>query len=146
MTNKLTKQKLLKAISLIPKNHNQAYVEKVIKTILSLFDQTKYYVLTTKNYRLSRTATINFILKNRLRTCGSIATVLAYVLRSVGFTVVLVDGKLKKDNKWSKHGWIKVKLGRTWRSFDPFSLNFRVNKKNHKVVGAHSSWKEIKHK
>ncbi len=146
MINRLTKKRLLKAISLIPPSPNQAYIEKVIEAVHSLFDQHKYYVLTTKNYRLSRGATLNFILKNRLRTCGSITTVLAHILRSVGFTVMLVDGKLRKDNKWSKHSWLKVKLGKTWHSFDPFSKNFLIDKKTHKVLGVYSSWKEIKQK
>ncbi len=139
----ITKQNLLKIIENIPKTIDETYINQVIVKIHSLFDETRFCVTTTKNLRLSRKVSLDFILKNRLKTCGSLATVLAYVLSQQGFSVILVDGKLKRDKKWHRHGWLKVKIGKNWQSFDPFSTNFVVNSKTHKVLGFYTSWREL---
>ncbi|MFA5070532.1 MAG: transglutaminase domain-containing protein [Patescibacteria group bacterium] len=141
---KITKEVLLRAVPVYETGNKVKYVNELIKTVHSFFDDKKYFIGYTTNLRLSRTTDLNKIFQLRLRTCGAMATVLAFVLRQKGFTVRLVDGKLYRHGRWGRHAWIEVLINKTWRAFDPFSPGFLADKRTHKRVRAYESWKEMK--
>jgi hypothetical protein len=120
-----------------------AQVKQNIRAVQLLLDPTKYYVQTTNNYRLSRKASVAYILKHKLRTCGSVSTLLAYLLRKKGYYVRLVDGKLKRNGGWHQHAWIEVLIENKWKAFDAFAKGFTVTSKTHKKLGAYNSWTEL---
>lgn len=119
------------------------HIRQVIQIIHSYFDPAKYYITITKNLRLSRKASLNFIMKNRFRTCGSLSYVTAVLLRKLGYQVRLIDGKRKISGRWARHAWIEVKLKDKWQPFDLFAKDFKLNSKKNRKINTYRSWREL---
>ena len=119
-------------------------VINVIRAVLAEFDSKKYYVTQTRNWRLSRFVSVPIIIKMKLRTCGSISSVVTSVLRNLGYPVKLIDGKLYSEGEWRRHSWLEVQLGKEGKfvSFDPFAKNFMITKK-HRKSSSYTDWSEM---
>jgi hypothetical protein len=139
-----TVAKLLAEAAKIDDTDDPRYVRHVIKIVHGYFDPAKYYITTTKNFRLSRKANLSFIMKNRFRTCGSLSFITAVLLRKLGHEVRLIHGQRKKSGRWIHHAWIEVKLKDTWQPFDLFAEHFRLDPKNSRKISTHRSWNELK--
>jgi len=107
------------------------------------FDPAKYYIITTNNLKLSGEASLHFIMKNRLRTCGSLSFVAVVLLKKLGFQSRLVGGKRKASGRWVHHAWIEVKLKNRWQPFDLFAKNFKLSPKKSRKIKTCRSWKEL---
>jgi len=135
--------KLSAQASKIKNTGDLRYIRKILKIIHGYFDPAKYYVTTTNNLKLSRKAGLHFIMKNRLRTCGSLSYVAAVLLRRLGYKVRLVNGKRRVNRHWAQHAWIEVELKNRWQPFDLFAKNFKLSPKQNRKIRTCQSWKEL---
>ncbi len=135
---------LLSQAKRIENTNDKEYIRRIIRIIHAYFDPAKYYVTTTNNFRLSRKASLNFIMKNRLRTCGSLSFIAAMLLKKLGYQTRLVDGKRKiNGGHWAQHAWIEVKFNNKWQSFDLFAKDFRLDSKKNKKIRTYLTWRKL---
>ncbi|MFH0874073.1 MAG: transglutaminase-like domain-containing protein [Candidatus Komeilibacteria bacterium] len=116
---------------------------KIITDIRNYFNPAKYHTSTTQKKSESRCLPVSVILRRRLRTCGSIASVSALVLRYLGLPTKLIDGKLKRNGVWRSHAWIEVYLpGKNkFIPFDAFSAEYKVGR-DHRRVASYNDWSQ----
>lgn len=133
---------LIKKARAIPhRGVSERYIFNLIKLIKAEFDRRKYTVTVTHNLKQSRLMSAKDVLLKRQRSCGSLATVMASLLRSLGIPTKLIDGYYKGKDK--HYAWIEVYLE---KKFVPFDVNLRSHKltKYHKKVGEYVDWSEMK--
>jgi len=135
--------KLSAQASKIKNTDDSRYIRQIMKIVHGYFNPAKYYVTTTNNLILSRKASLNFIMKNRLRTCGSLSSVAAMLLKKLGFQTRLVHGKQNIDGRWAQHAWIEVKLKDKWQPFDLFAKDFKLVPNKNKKIRTCQSWREL---
>lgn len=112
------------------KKRNKEYIEKVLKIIRSEFNPKKHKTFFTNNFSQSRFISIKDIFKKRQATCGSLATVVATLLRISGIPVKLIDGYYDKKIENKRHAWNEIYIP-SLKKFVPFDItreDFRVGK------------------
>lgn len=99
-------------------NVDEKYVEKVLNIIAEEFDSEKHQTTSTNDIKKSRFTTVSDILAKRQASCGSKATVVASVLRSLKIPTKLIHGLYVKNNPNMRHAWNEVSLKDEWMPFD----------------------------
>lgn len=105
-------------------------VRIILKKIRAEFDPKKHHVFVTRDFRKSRFIGVRAILKKRQATCGSIATVVASMFRTLGIPTKLVNGYYRKRNPNMRHAWNEIYI-ESERRFIPFDItrkSFRLGR------------------
>ncbi len=98
---------------------DEDYVKKIMSVILDEFDSSKHEITSTNDIKVSRFITVSDVLKKRQRSCGSIATVVASVLRNLQIPTKLIHGKYTRYNPNMNHAWNEVNIdGDDWTPLD----------------------------
>jgi hypothetical protein len=98
---------------------DEAYVEKILEIIASEFNPNRYQITRTNDIKVSRFINVKNVLDKRLSSCGSKATVVASVLRSLNIPTKLVHGLYIDRNPRMRHAWNEVCLNEGyWVPFD----------------------------
>jgi len=99
---------------------SKAFIYKVLRVIKEEFNPKKHKTMTTNFYQKSRFISVKDILHKRQIFCGSMATVVASVFRSLGQPVKLIDGFIEKDGAQRRHAWneIYIPTAKKFVSFD----------------------------
>jgi len=119
------------------KKQNKEYIEKVIRIIRSEFNPKKHKTYFTNNFRKSRFISVKDIFKKRQATCGSLATVVATLLRISGIPVKLIDGYYKKEGASKQHAWNEIYFP-DYKKFLPMD----ITRMNYKITDNHIKRKE----
>jgi transglutaminase/protease-like cytokinesis protein 3 len=135
---------LLDKISTIDNSKiDEAYVENVLRLIADEFDPSKHQTTSTNDIRISRFITANDILEKRQASCGSMATVVASVLRSLKIPTKLIHGMYIKNNPNMCHAWNEVSLrNNEWTPYDITRNDFKLDKFHIKKFEA-LDWEEF---
>jgi transglutaminase-like putative cysteine protease len=94
------------------------YIKKNLRIIDAEFDPLKYNITKTNNLKDSRYINVREILRIRQDSCGSLATVVASVLRTLGISCKLIHGRYFRDNGSIFHAWNEVHIDGNWIPFD----------------------------
>ena len=128
------------------KPHTAANVRLMIEQILKHFSYQEY-LTNTHDLAKSRFVGVRKIISIRLRTCGSLASITASVLRQLGYPTKLIDGRFRHGQKIFRHAWIEVNLDpeKKYRSFDPNRYPGRITK-SYLKRGQYVDWSELETK
>lgn len=99
-------------------NIDISYVIEVLKIIADEFNSEKYKVKETHNITESRFVCVKDILDRRQNSCGSMASVVASVFRSLNIPTKLVHGRYVKNNPNMRHAWNEILINNEWLPFD----------------------------
>lgn len=132
---------LKKAKSVVNEKIDEAYVKKVLTLIKNEFDSEKQETTTTRDFKLSRFIGVNDVLNKRQKSCGSVATVVAAVFRSLGIPTKLINGYLGEGENM-RHAWNEIYFDGAWHPFDITRGNFAVGEK-HIRKGEYVDWAEM---
>lgn len=119
-------------------------VTAVLKIIKEEFDPRVHMITTTNDFTASRFVSVRHILEKRQYSCGSLASVVAAVLRHCGLPTKLIDGKFIKKNPDMRHAWNEVYINRRWVAFDIMQKDFQLTK-HHIKKGEYVDWEELEH-
>jgi transglutaminase/protease-like cytokinesis protein 3 len=120
---------LLNNIDKIGKNRSEnKYVKTILLAIHEEFNPAKYKITHTNDFKKSRFISVKNILNKRQASCGSKATVVASVLRSLGYPTKLINGLYIKDNPQMRHAWNEVLINNKWVIFDITRKDFKIGK------------------
>lgn len=134
---------LLVKINKIDKPKNQKdYIVKVLEAIREEFNPDKYRITITNDFKKSRFISVRNILKKRQRSCGSITTVVASVLRSLGIPTKLINGYYIKVNPNMRHAWNEIYINKKWISLDIMRKDFRIGK-HHLKKNEWVDWRDL---
>ena len=125
-----------------PTTIDEAYIIEILKVIKEEFNPTLHTITTTHDFKISRFITVNEILEKRQRSCGSLVSVVASVLRCLGLPTKLIDGMFIKNNPNMKHAWIEVFIGGAWAPFDIMQKDFKLTS-YHIKKGEYVDWQEL---
>jgi transglutaminase/protease-like cytokinesis protein 3 len=104
-------QRLLdKVATIVNSKVDEVYVLSVLRLIAEEFDPKKHQVTGTNDIRVSRFITAGDVLEKRQNSCGSMATVVASVLRTLKVPTKLIHGLYIKNNPLMRHAWNEVSL------------------------------------
>lgn len=106
---------------------DKKYIEKVLLAIRDEFNSEKHQVTYTNDFRQSRFISVGDVLGKRQNSCGSKATVVASVLRSLQIPTKLVHGFYEKENPNMRHAWNEVYINNEWIPFDITRKDFNLN-------------------
>ena len=126
----------------VKKDHSRSSVVAVLDFVNQEFNPADHKVTTTNNFNASRFTAVPEILVKRQRTCGSLASVAAAVLRSLGLPTKLVDGKFVKRDPRMRHAWIEVYIDQTWMPFDIMQKDYALTS-YHVKLGEYVDWEEL---
>jgi len=127
---------------------NEEYVKKVLSAIIDEFDSTKHEITSTNDIKISRFITAADVLEKRQFSCGSLATVVASVLRNLQIPTKLIHGKYIRYNPNMRHAWNEVNIdGDDWKPVDiTLSKNeFELDEFHIKIFEA-LDWEEFENK
>jgi len=118
-------------------------VGNIINLVRQIFSY-QGYVTTTHDLAKSRFITIKKIIELRLRTCGSLASITAAILRQLGYPTILIDGRLTIDGKSIHHAWLEVVLVKPKRilAIDPSRKPGKITKRYQRRA-AYLDWSEL---
>ena len=134
---------LLDKIQRIKRNTvDVAYVRRVLQAIREEFDPKVHPITTTHNFITSRFISVRDVVEQRQRSCGSLASVVAAVLRGLGIPTKLVDGRFIKHNPNMRHAWNEVLIGGQWVAFDVMQKDFRLTA-HHVRKGEYVDWQQL---
>ena len=121
---------------------DEAYIEKILSVIIDEFNIKKHEITRTNDFRQSRFISVVDILEKRQNSCGSLATVVASVLRTLKIPTKLIHGFYKKNNPNMRHAWNEVYLEDHWVPFDITHRNFKLDEFNLKESEA-LDWEDM---
>jgi len=124
---------------------DEDYVLKILQAIKEEFDPRKHEITRTNNLRTSRLISVSDVLAKRQNSCGSMATVVASVLRNLKIPTKLIHGLFIKDNPEMRHAWNEISLNNTWEPFDITRNDFKIGDSHIKKFEA-LDWEEIEDK
>jgi len=127
-TKDYPKSLLIKIKKIKKGKSEKQYIVKVLKAIREEFDPRNYKVTYTNDFKKSRFISAANVLKKRQRSCGSLATIVASILRNLGYPTKLIDGFYIKDNSKMRHAWNEVFINKKWLQFDISRKNLRIGK------------------
>lgn len=138
------KQLIDKVRKVKTKNFSRQFAVKALELIKKEFDPKKHKVTKATNFAKSRFISSTDILKKRQSSCGSMATVVASVFRSLGIPVKLIDGMFVNDDPQMQHAWNEIYFPLLKR-FIPFDITRKYFKigKNHIRKGEYVDWSEL---
>jgi transglutaminase/protease-like cytokinesis protein 3 len=138
-------QWLLDKISVIErKSIDEEYIKKILEVIRDEFDSKKNTTTITNDIVESRFISVSEILERRQRSCGSMASVVASVLRNLGIPTKLVHGRFVKNRPGMYHAWNEVRINHGWKSFDTTQVDGSYNiGEFHKKILETVDWEEI---
>lgn len=123
-------QHLLKKVTKVQfSKFSEEVICKIFKVIRREFDPRLHQVKVIKNFAQSRFISANDVFKKRQFSCGSLATVVASIFRTLDIPTKLIDGKFIKDNPNMKHAWNEIYVS-SKNEFIPFDItkpNFRIS-------------------
>ena len=99
---------LVNKIKKINKKFGENFIRKAFIIIMKNFNTKRYKITTAKSLKQSRLICVSDIMAKRQRTCGSLATVVASVFRTIGIPVKLIDGGYIEDNPNMNHAWNEI--------------------------------------
>lgn len=120
------------------------FLTDVAGVVLQELDRKKYKVITTRNWRKSRFISAENILRKRLRTCGTMALLVACGLRHLGIPTKLINGYFAVTKEKSRHAWNEVYFPE-YKKFLPMDitrLNYKISEKHIKVKEC-VDWEEL---
>ncbi len=100
------------------------YIIEILRIVKEEFNPSKYEITKTHDFKTSRFISVADVLEKRQYSCGSLATVVASVLRNLGIPVKLINGKFVKNNPNMKHAWVEVFILGDWVPFDIMQKKF----------------------
>ncbi|MFH1508755.1 MAG: transglutaminase domain-containing protein [bacterium] len=122
-------KELLVEVKKIKKENNQKdYILEIFKLVKEEFNPQKHDITTTNDFKISRFISANEVYKKRQRSCGSIATVMASLLRTLGYPTKLVNGFYIKNNPQMRHAWNEVMINGKWVAIDIMRNDFKLDK------------------
>lgn len=107
---------------------DEKYIIKILKLIREEFNPKKFKTTYTNNFKESRFISVRNILKKRQKSCGSMATVVASVMRNLGYPTKLINGMYIKEKDNMRHAWNEIYINGQWISFDITRKNFKLDK------------------
>lgn len=125
-----------------PKN-DRSYVIEILELIRGEFDPRKFKTTYTNNFKKSRFISVKNILKKRQRSCGSMATVVASVIRSLGYPTKLINGFYVKEKDDMRHAWNEIYIKGRWVPFDVTRKDFKIGK-YHVKKDEFVDWSDLK--
>ncbi|MCG2693858.1 transglutaminase-like domain-containing protein [Candidatus Parcubacteria bacterium] len=125
------------------KKVDRSFIIEVLQAIKEEFDSKLHTITTTHDFKTSRFISVKEVLEKRQRSCGSMSTVVASVLRNFGVSVKLINGMFIKDNPNMRHAWIEVWLDNEWVPFDITKKNFALTP-YHIRLGEYVDWEDLK--
>lgn len=81
-------------------------------------------------------------LKQRQRSCGSLVSVTAAVLRNLGIQTKLIDGRSIKRDPRMRHAWVEVFIDGSWVPFDIIQKDYALTP-HHVKLGEYLDWEEL---
>jgi len=123
-------------------DHGRSGVMAVLDVIKQEFNPAEHMVSTTNNFAASRFTTVPAIMAKRQRSCGSLASVVAAVLRNLGIPTKLIDGKFVKRDPRMRHAWVEVYLDQVWVPFDIMQKEYALTP-YHVKRGEYLDWEEL---
>jgi len=124
------------------KDHERNGVVAILDVIKKEFDPAEHDIRTTNDFNVSRFTAVPEIIDRRQRSCGSLASVVAAVLRSLGIPTKLVDGKFVKRDPRMRHAWVEVYVGRMWVPFDIMQKDYALTP-YHVKLGEYVDWEDL---
>lgn len=121
------------------------FIINVLEIIKDEFNPAKHKITKTNILEQSRFITVKDILAKRQRSCGSMATVVASVFRSLNIPTKLIGGKFIKNDPRMNHAWNEVLVDDKWIAFDIMQENFKLTE-YHIREGEYLDWSELKNK
>ena len=123
---------------------NEETVRKIFKIIRQELDPRIYKVHIENDFKKSRFISARDVLEKRQYSCGSLATIVAFILRILGTPVKLIDGRFIKSNSKMKHAWNEIYLIEK-NEFVPFDItkpDFAISD-YHIKEGEYVDWEEL---
>ena len=126
-------------------NIDKELVFEIFKIIRQEFDPKLHKVNIVNDFKKSRFISARDVLEQRQYSCGSLATVVASIFRTLGIPVKLINGKYIKENLNMKHAWNEI----YFLNQDKF-LAFDITKPEFKISDYHIKeceyidWEELK--
>lgn len=119
-------------------NKNQLYswfLAEAFSIVLLELDRKKFKVMTTRNWRKSRFTSAKNILEKRLKTCGTMALLVACGLRYVGIPTKMIHGYFNDPKEKSRHAWNEIYFPglKKFLPMDITRLNYKISNKHIKV-------------
>lgn len=118
---------------------DESFIIDALQAIKEEFDPRLHKTTATNDFKTSRFISVKEILTKRQRSCGSMATVAASVLRNFGIPVKLIDGRFIKNNPKMRHAWNEVWVNNRWVSFDITQKKFSLTP-YHVKLGEYVDW------
>ncbi|MBU1202981.1 transglutaminase-like domain-containing protein [Patescibacteria group bacterium] len=119
-------------------------VHKIFKLIRQEFDPRLHKVEIVNDLAKSRFISAKDLYSKRQYSCGSLATLVASILRTLGVPNKLIDGKYIKDNPNMRHAWNEVYLLDQGKfvAFDITKPGFSLSK-YHIKEGEYIDWEDL---
>jgi transglutaminase-like putative cysteine protease len=98
-----------------------------------------------KSFEESRFTSAQEVLTEKLRSCGSLATLFATLCRMVGIPARLVHGLFLHIPQygWTEHAWVEVYLpDHGWAQYEPLTAEFDMGISHLKVLVC-ADWSEV---
>lgn len=121
---------------------DRSFIIEVLQAIKEEFDPQLHTITTTHDFKTSRFISVKEVLEKRQRSCGSMSTVVASVLRNFGVPVKLINGKFIKDNPKMRHAWTEIWLDNEWVPFDITRKDFALTS-YHVRLGEYVDWEDL---
>lgn len=126
-------------------NVDKELIHQIFKIIRQEFDPRLHKINIVNDFEKSRFISAKNVLDKRQYSCGSLATVVASIFRTLGIPIKLIDGKYIKENLNMKHAWNEIYFLNEDK-FIPFDITkprFEISK-YHIREGEYVDWEELK--
>ena len=120
------------------------FLADALGIVLAELNYKRFKVVTSKNWRKSRFTSARDILRERLRTCGTLALLVACGLKSLGIPTKLVHGYFKNPKEKFRHAWNEIYFPE-YKKFLPLDitrLNYKITPQHMKVKEC-IDWEEL---
>lgn len=117
-------------------------VARILSLIRDEFNDKIYQTTTTTDFKKSRYINVADIIQERQNTCGSLATVVAAVMRSRSVPTKLIHGYYYEINPDMRHAWNEIYINGGWQSFDITRKDFKIGKDHYKEREV-ADWSEL---
>lgn len=117
--------KIIKDVGITDKTSKKTALKKLFD-----FVQKNYEYATTKGFKGAKGWEYTFakeMFTKRRGSCYHYAAAFGFLAKRVtGYPVRICWGKAKilNNTKWQYHGWVEIKIGNTWYTYDPNAAKF----------------------